>query len=87
MSFQLADIINYNSEKYVVLNIVEENGVNYAFANRLNDFDNEPTDDFSVFYIINNKILMVLDNTLISKVIQESKKQIANKLIDLVEKN
>lgn len=86
MKLEIADLITKEDGKYITLDVVEYAGKNYAFTNKLtNDEDEEPTEEFYVFTIINNKIEKVIDNDLIEKLLPIFQKNIENELKTIME--
>lgn len=80
MNFEVATIIEKDNEKYIILNIIMENKIEYAFANKLNFLDEEPTDDYCIFTIINNEIKMVDNRELLDKLLIKFQQNIKDEL-------
>lgn len=74
-----------NKEKYVTMSVIKENGHEYAFANKFNN--GEPTEEYSIFTIIDNEITIVKDNNLINKLLPIFQKEIANELELILDDN
>ena len=87
MNFEKARMIeNDNNEEYITMSVIEENGHEYAFANKLNQ-DGEPTEEYSIFTITNNEITIIGDNNLINRLLPIFQKEIADDLKKILNDN
>lgn len=84
MFFQNADVIEYNSEKYVVVAVHEIKEMSKIFALAcLLSYDGEPTDDFSVFFGTVKEPHLVMDSALINRLMPAFQEQLKNDVEDL----
>lgn len=84
MFFSNADIINYNNEKYVIVAVHKRKDDGRVFAlSCLLSYDNEPTDNFSVFWGKVEEPHLVLDSDLINKLMPEFQKQLKDNVQEL----
>ena len=84
MFFSNADVIEYNNEKYVVVAVYETAEVNKSYALAcLLSYDNEPTEDFSVFSGTSKEPHLVIDAALINKLMPVFQKQLKKDVEEL----
>lgn len=79
MFFEKARIIEINDGLYVTMSIVVYNDISYALANKL-DIKENPTDEFSVFIIVNNEYVVVTDINLINQLLPKFQKDLEGDL-------
>ena len=84
MDVVIGDLLTIEGKKYITLEVLDYEGSNYVFTNLMTD-DEETTEDFYIFRVINNEVEMVLEeklkNILISK-FQELLENDLKKIID-----
>ena len=80
MFFEKARLISNDDSKYVILSVITENNKEYAFANKLDNNTDVPTDEYCIFTINENDIDIIIDNNLINEMIPKFNKQIENDL-------
>lgn len=84
MDVVIGDLLTIVGKKYITLEVLDYEGSNYVFTNLMTD-DEETTEDFYIFRVINNEVEMVLEeklkNILISK-FQELLENDLKKIID-----
>lgn len=84
MDVVIGDLLTIEGKKYITLEVLDYEGSNYIFTNLMTD-DEETTEDFYIFRVINNEVEMVLEeklkNILISK-FQELLENDLKKIID-----
>lgn len=83
MIFEKAKIIESDNSKYVTLSIINNNNIEYAFANKLNA-NKELVDEYKIFTIIDDKIITIEDYSLINKLLPMFQKEIANDLKEIL---
>ena len=84
MNFEKARIIESdNNEEYVTMSVIKENDKEYAFANKLNDKE-EPTDEYKIFTIVDDEIIIVEDNNLINRLLPIFQKEIEKDLKEIL---
>lgn len=82
--FSNADIIEYNNEKYVVVAIHKDKVMNKVFALAcLLTYNNEPTDDFSVFFGTIKEPHLVMDTDLANRLMPVFQEQIKEDIKEL----
>lgn len=77
-------IIEYHGEKYMILSILEEKKEKYAFANKLNKIDLEPTDEYCIFKKENNEIRIITDQQLIYPLLAKFQKKIKKNIESII---
>lgn len=83
MIFEKARIIeNDNNEEYITMSVIKENDKEYAFANKFNE--DEPTDEYSIFTIVDDEITIVEDNDLINKLLPIFQEEIEKDLKEIL---
>ena len=84
MFFSNADIIEYNNEKYVVVVTHKDKVMNKVFALAcLLSYNDEPTDDFSVFFGTSEEPHLVMDTDLASRLMPIFQEQIKKDMREL----
>lgn len=48
MKLEIADMLTFKKEKYITLDVINYEGINYAFVNKLTQ-DEEPTQEYFIF--------------------------------------
>ena len=82
--FSNADILEYNNEKYVVVAIHKDKVMNKVFALAwLLTYNNEPTDDFSVFFGTVKEPHLVMDTDLANRLMPVFQEQIKEDIEEL----
>lgn len=82
--FSNADVIEYNNEKYVVVAVHEDVVMNKTFALAcLLSYNDEPTDDFSVFFGTVEEPCLVMDTGLSNRLMPVFQEQIKNDVEEL----
>ena len=84
MEIKEADLITIDDEKYITLKVLNYEGVDYAFVNKLTS-DEEPTEELYVFTTKDDDIIKVTDVDLINKLLpifQEKLEQEINKIME-----
>lgn len=86
MKIEIADLITKEDGKYITLDVTNYEGVDYAFANKLTDDEEEaPTEELYIFTVINNKIEKVTDENIIIKLLPIFQKNIEQELKKIME--
>lgn len=88
MKIEIADLITRPDGKYITLDVTNYEGKNYAFTNKLTDDENEePTEEFYVFTVINEKIEKITDENLINKLLPIFQKNLEIEFKKIMEDN
>lgn len=80
MFFEKARIISNEDSKYVILSVIMENNTEYAFANKLDNSTDTPTDEYCIFTVNESEINIIIDNNLINKLLPKFNKEIESVL-------
>ena len=84
MIFEKARIIeSYDNVEYVTMSVIKENGKEYAFANKLSE-EEESTNEYRIFTIIDDEITVVENNNLINKLLPIFQKEIEKDLKEIL---
>lgn len=65
MDIVVGDLLTINGEKYITMDTVLYDGINYAFVNKMT-IDEEPTKEFYTFQIINDGVKIVKDEKILN---------------------
>lgn len=63
MNIVVGDLLTIEGEKYITLEMVNYNGNEYAFVNKMTEAE-EATDEFYIFEILDDSISIVTDDSL-----------------------
>ena len=74
---------SYDNVEYVTMSVIKENGKEYAFANKLNE-EEESTNEYRIFTIIDDEITVVENNNLINKLLPIFQKEIEKDLKEIL---
>ena len=55
------DLLTIRSEKYLVLDVMEYGGEDYAFSNKMIELE-QPTKDYCVFKLVGEGVIRISDN-------------------------
>ena len=72
-----------NGFEYVVMSVLEEDGKEYAFANKL--VDEDPTMEYSIFTIENDMIVMLDDEPLMRLLLPKFQEDMNSDLLKFVD--
>lgn len=82
MKINIADLITIDDdEKYITLDVLEYEGVEYAFVNKLTS-DEEPTDELYIFTVDEDEedIVKITDEELINKLLPKFQKRLEEQI-------
>ena len=82
MKINIADLITIDDdEKYITLDVLEYEGVEYAFVNKLTS-DEEPTDELYIFAVDEDEedIVKITDEELINKLLPKFQKRLEEQI-------
>ena len=83
MYFEKAEIITKDDEDYVVLAIIVENDIEYAFVNKIDKEKDEVTEEYYVFMYNNNTIYTVTDEKTITRMMPKFQEGIMKNIEEL----
>ena len=87
MKIEIADMITFEGEKYITLDVMNYNNINYAFVNKLTQ-DEEPTKEYFIFKPKGNDDLEILtDNNLINILLPIFQKNIEKQIQEIMAEN
>lgn len=86
MEIKEADLITIDdNEKYITLSVLNYEGVDYAFVNKLTEEDEEPTDEIYVFTVLDDDIVKITDVDLINKLLPLFNKKVEEEIKKIME--
>lgn len=86
MKIEKADLITKTDGKYITLDVIKYEGKEYAITNKLTNDENENlTEEYYIFTVINNKIEKIIDNNLIEKLLPIFQNNIEQELKSIME--
>lgn len=84
MKIEIADMITFEGEKYITLDVMNYNNINYAFVNKLTHGE-EPTKEYFIFKPKGNDDLEILtDNNLINILLPIFQKNIEKQIQEIM---
>ena len=84
MKFEKAQVIeDDNGVEYVVMSVIQDGNIEYAFANKFNKND-EPTEEYRVFTLEDDELEIVEDSDLINKLLPIFQKNIVEDLKEIL---
>ena len=84
MKFEKAQVIeDDNGTEYVVMSVIQDSSKEYAFANKF-DKNNEPTEEYRVFTLVDDELEIVEDSDLINKLLPTFQKNIVEDLKEML---
>ena len=84
MDVVIGDLLTIEGKKYITLEVLDYEGSNYIFTNLMTD-DEETTEDFYIFRVINNEVEMVLEEKLKNILIPKFQELLENDLKKIIE--
>lgn len=84
MDVVIGDLLTIEGKKYITLEVLDYEGSNYIFTNLMTD-DEETTEDFYIFRVINNEVEMVLEEKLKNILIPKFQKLLENDLKKIID--
>ena len=84
MDVVIGDLLTIDGKKYITLEVLDYEGSNYIFTNLITD-DEETTEDFYIFRVINNEVEMVLEEKLKNILIPKFQKLLENDLKKIID--
>ncbi len=85
MEFKKKKIFEYQKENYIILSILEENNEQYAFTNKINTLDQEPTDEYCIFIKKEKMPEIIIDKDLIYRLMPKFQEQIKKDMESLLD--
>jgi len=82
MKIIVGDLLTIEEEKFITMDVITYDGVDYAFVNKMTD-DEEPTETFYVFEIIDDEVELVEDKEILDQVLPIFSKNV-QKIIDKI---
>ncbi len=85
MQFKIEKKVKVNGDFYIILAVLTQNNIEYAFANKLESLDGEPTDEYLILSKDEEKLNIEQDNTKISKLLplfQMKIKEVLNEILN-----
>ena len=80
------DVINVNSNNYIVIETLNYNYEKYAFANELNETE-DIGDNYYIFKIKNDKAIKLTDENMINKLLEKFKDLINEDIENIININ
>lgn len=84
MDVVIGDLLTIEGKKYITLEVLDYEGSNYVFTNLMTD-DEETTEDFYIFRVINNEVEMVLEEKLKNILIPKFQELLENDLKKIID--
>lgn len=84
MDFKIAKKMRVNGDIYIILAIIKENTVEYAFANKLESLDGDPTNEYLVLSKKSEKLDIETNQEIITKLLPLFKNQIKKDLNEIL---
>lgn len=85
MKIVVGDLLTIKGEKYITMDVVPYGGVNYAFVNKMTK-DEEPTDEFYTFEILEKSVKRVEDKKILDILLPMFSSSVQN-MIDKIMNN
>lgn len=84
MQIMIGDLLTIEENKYITLEKLTYNNDNYIFVNKVIDDDNV-SDEFYIFKIINDSVIMIEEDNLKNILIPKFEKLLKNDIIELMQ--
>lgn len=84
MDVVIGDLLTIEGKKYITLEVLDYEGSNYIFTNLMTD-DEETTEDFYIFRVINDEVEMVLEEKLKNILIPKFQELLENDLKKIID--
>lgn len=69
MKIEIADLITRSDGKYITLDVINYEGKEYAFVNKLTEEDEDPTEELYVFTPTSEGTTKITDEELLNKLL------------------
>ena len=80
MELRIKKMFTIDDNQFITIATTEYNGKVYAFSNKIDEENDEVTDEYNVFTVEDDKIVYVNDTELINKLLPTFQEQIKNEL-------
>jgi len=84
VDINVEDLLTVSGKKYIVLEMLNYQGIEYVFVSKVND-DDSVTDEFYIFEIVGNGVSIVVDEDLKNVLILKFQDLLKRDLIKLMQ--
>ena len=85
MDIVVGDLLTIKGEKYITMDIVKYNGINYAFVNKMTNVE-EPTKEFYTLEVLNNGVKIVTNKEILDILLPMFSKTVQKMVDEINEK-
>ena len=82
MDLTIGTIITLKNSKYIILETLKHNNNDYAFTNEIKKDDT--TENYYIFQLLENEVLLITDTTLINNLLPKFQKKLAKTLENIL---
>lgn len=84
MEISIGDLLTVENEKYITLEVLTHEGNNYAFVNKVEENEEECTDEYYIFKIMEDGIRIVIESDLMQVLIPKFEKLLKQDIMNLL---